>query len=250
MSSYVYHAEQAAGSASLVAANDVIQIPVLGCDFGTVRWEVLTAGNGAITQEYTDDPLGLLSVNWKTPPFSRRLDQATANPTMQAWANTTPVAGTYETPLPGNCTAFRIRYQTAGTVTAMTLKAGRPFVADAPVHAVLYDTTSGTNSSLDTGTIDASGWNAASIDWVTSGATATAIHLWAVDSTGANVGTRLSQSVTTPWIAHLGEGGAGASFSSGGITQIAVGNLPDRIHADAGAAAAQTTRIRIVARRG
>lgn len=235
---------QAATGTVGASVTDAVSVSLSGNSWRAARWTVTTAGTAKLTTEYTTD-----GVNWLAAAYSVRVDQVTANPSVASWQNTTAVAGTFDTPISSNTIAFRVRCGTTGTSTVIQLSSGKEYNPGVPVTAVLYDVTSGVNSALDTGTLDTSGWHASTIDWVTSGATATAIHLWQVDGSGATTGTRLSQSVTTPWTAHLGDVGANASFSSGGTSQISVGNLPIRIRADASAVAAQTTRIRIEVRR-
>jgi hypothetical protein len=170
-------------SASLVIANDNVMVKAEGRQWATVVWTVSTAGSGAITTEYTSDRN---LNNWLPAPYTKRLDQVSSNPTIQTWANTTPVAGTYETPLPGNAVAFRIRYQTAGTATTIFLSAGTAYNPGDPITATLLDITEGSiGAGIAAQVLDIAGWNATAYSFTTP--TTQVWSLKFLDSTGATV---------------------------------------------------------------
>lgn len=170
-------------TASLSIANDRVCVKSEGRAWATVVWTVSTAGNGAITTEVTSER-GF--VNFVPSPYSKRIDQTSSSPTYALWTNTTPVAGTYETPLPGNATEFCIRYQTAGTATTISLAAGTPYVAGNPITATLVDVTEGsTGAGISAITLDISGWNATAYSFTTP--TTQVFSLKFLDSTGATV---------------------------------------------------------------
>src|SRR5690242_6220458 len=123
----------------MAGLNDTATSYMNGSSWASVYWTIGTAGGGAITTEISLDG----GTNWIASAYSRRLDAVSANPSVAPWANNGPVAGTYETPIPANCTAFRIRYQTAGTATSGTLTPGVAFSPGVPVVATLYDVTEG-----------------------------------------------------------------------------------------------------------
>jgi len=215
----------------LVNLNDAASIAALGTQLASVQWAVTAAGSGAITTEYTDDPNGQLSLNWKPTPYSKRLDVQSVNPAVAPWVNAAPVVGNYETPLPGNCTAFRIRYQTAGTQTAVSITPGLPYVPGVPVTATLYDVTSALNTAIDTGTLDISGWASALVIHLSSGGVP-----GFVDNALSDAGL-LYQASTATANAFIWYGVGGTKA------------LNKRMDFSSTAIAAQTSNIRIEARR-
>ena len=230
--------------AALVAQNDAVVLPIRGKDWATVKWVVSLAGSGGITAEYTDDPLGAGSVNWKTPPYSRRLDQVTANPSVAPWANNTPVAGSYETPIPANCTAFRIRYQTAGTETDITISGGALYAGI--VSATLYDITSAVNTAIDTGVLDLSGWDVESVYFVTPAGGSGAIKVIDDAGTAATLHTVPASAAVMVTLAEAGPGSATAVAATG---TVPIGLFPKRMQFTSAAVVALTSRIRIEAYR-
>lgn len=97
-------------------------------------------------------------VNWISGAYVKRLDLVSANPTVTA-SITTP--GTYEMPIPGNCTNVRL----AASSGNVTISAFQPYVPSTPVTATLYDVTSAVNTALDTGVLDFSGWQDLTSTW-------------------------------------------------------------------------------------
>lgn len=150
-------------TATLTASGDTIAVPLAGGTWANAAWTVSIAGSGGITTEYTTEAAGVNAVNWLPTPYSVRTDVATATRSIAPWANNTPIVATFETPLPGNCTAFRIRYQTGGTPTTITLSGGAPYVPANPVVATLIRQTAVFGVSMASGQLDLSGWSAAFI---------------------------------------------------------------------------------------
>ena len=238
------------GVVTLTNAADTAAIAISGTKYATVLWVVNTAGSGGITAEYTTDAAGLNSVNWLTPPYSKRTDVLSANPAVTPWTNNTPVAGTYETPLGSNVTAFRIRYQTAGTATTITVIGGLPYVPGVRVTAVIYDVTSAGGAASDTGTLDLSGWSAAVIKGFESGVAGGFLNVSSLDDAGAIFGTsEYGVALATAVAVYVHYGVAPLAGPTRGATIETLGQIPKRARVQIGAIAAITGRIRIEARR-
>lgn len=221
--------------ASLVSQNDAATVYLTGSSWASVYWTVKTAGSGGITTEYSKDA----GANWLATAYSSRIDNVTANPSTAPWANNTPVVGTYETPIPANCTAFRIRYQTAGTTTSVSVSPGVAYAPGVPVVATLFDQTSGTNAALSTGVLDVSGWTVL-VGAYTAGAAGSFVPKL-VDDAGA-----------VPAFGNSAYAGTGTVFSwgNGVTTSPSVPYvLPRRVQYDSAAIVGQTSRFLIVARR-
>jgi hypothetical protein len=232
---------------TLLATNDVVKLTISGEQWASVVWVVSTAGSGGITTEYTIDPRGAASGNWLASPYAKRLDQVSANPSVAVWANTTPVVGTYETPLPGNATAFRIRYQTAGTATVIQLSVGSFFTPGVPVRGVLFDVATTAGASNNTGAIDVSGWSAVAVDIVVTTAVTGAASLNEIDDTGAAVALGTSASIAVNTYA-FGWGGAFTFGTTNPFTMkgaITSSPLPGRISIATAGATTSAQRIRV-----
>lgn len=170
-------------SAFLATANDAAVVKAEGRLWASVQWQVTVAGSGTLTAEVTSDRS---LVNWVAAPYSRRIDASSSNPSVSAFQNATPVAGTFETPLPGNTVAFRLRYQGGGTTTALFLSAGTPYVAGNPITATLGDVTEGsTGAGIAATVFDISGWSATAYSFTTP--TTQVFSLKFLDSAGATV---------------------------------------------------------------
>jgi hypothetical protein len=170
-----------------------------------------------------------------------------ANPSVAVWANNTPVAGTYETPLPGNATAFRIRYQTAGTATVIQLSVGSFFTPGVPVRGVLFDVATTAGASNNTGTLDVSGWSAVAVDIVVTTAVTGAASLNEIDDTGAAVALGTSASIAVNTYA-FGWGGAFTFGTTNPFTMkgaITSSPLPGRISIATAGATTSAQRIRV-----
>lgn len=235
--------------ATLLNANDEVRLPVSGNDWATVVWTVTTAGNGGITAEYSTDAGGS-PTNWLTPPLTVRTDAVSSNPSVAPWANNSPVAGTFETTLPADCTAFRIRHQTAGTATAINLKGGKRYFPGMPVVAVLFDTATTAGAANNTGTLQSSGWSSLTVSLVETSAATGAASLNIVDDAGNAIAVGTSAGIATgTYVFGWGNGAFGSAnpfTMSGGITQLA----PERrFNIAVAGATTSATRIRILARR-
>lgn len=217
---------------------DTVVMPILGGQWATAQFTATTAGTSKQNAQISIDG----GTNWINPPYAKRLSTANANPTMTDFSlsgGVTLVAGdVWEIPLPGNVTHFRLICGTTGTATSVSLMPGLPYISGAPVHAVLYDQTSGTNAILDTGVIDTSGWGVLSFAYV-AGATGSMAPKW-VDDSGA---TFVSLTSAITGVAAVGTFGDGSSASN------SVSFLPKRVEFISQAIAAQTSRIRIEVRR-
>jgi len=227
-------------SASIVTAGDAVQLAIRGGSYATARWVVSTAGTATITTEYSTDG----AVNWLASAYSKRLDAVSANPSVAPWANNSPVAGTFETPLPGNATHFRIRCGTGGTATVVSLSGGAFFVPGVPVAAVLWDVTSGTNAANNTGTLDVSGWASAEHTFTMNGGVP-AFAIAEVDDAGVALANLVTG--TAAFSGNIGSGTIGGT--AGIVAATSTVQLPRRLQYTSAAIAAQTSRVRIVARR-
>ncbi len=239
-------------AANILNLNDAATIFIKGSDFCNVLWTVAAApGTAKLTAEYTTDTI-VPPVNWLTAPYSKEIDLVSANPLVQAWSNQTAVAGTFETPLPGNCTAFRVRVGTGGTAVSVSLTGGLSYETGVPVTATLYDVTSAVNTALNTGTIDSSGWVSASLSGFMSGVAGGTFGVNPVDDFGAVGVLGIPQwgVVTATGVAYVAQFGSSTPVGpSRGITLEALGMLPKRINASMSPVAAITGRIRIEVRR-
>jgi hypothetical protein len=234
---------------TLVATNDAVCVPLDGQQWASAMWTVATAGSGGITTEYTNDPSATpcSSLNFLPSAYAKRLDQASANPSTSPWANNTPIAGRYETPLPGNATAFRIRYQTAGTATVITLAGGAVLVPGVPVVATLWDVTSAVNTAIDTGILElGAGWASASAFIVTPAAGSGAINV--VDDAGTSVALHTVPASATVMVTFA-LGGPSAVTAVAASGTVPIGVLSRRMRFTTAAVAAVTSRIRVEVRR-
>lgn len=227
-------------SGTLLTLNDVVILAILGSQWASAQFFVSTAGTATGTAELSIDG----GTNWIAAPYAKRISTVNANPTVQAIASTTLVTGdVWEVSLPGNCTHFRLRCGATGTATAVSLSSLIPY-SGIPVMGVLYDTTSGTNTALDTGTLDVSGWSQLTYFFTMNGG-APAFSIQEVDDAGTS-----TANIITSTAALMG--GFGDSVL-GGTTGLAAGTAflqpPKRIRFQSAAIAAQTSRIRVQARR-
>jgi hypothetical protein len=229
---------QAAQGSIGVATTDNVAILINGTAYANAHWQVTTAGTATVTTEFTSD-----GVNWKAAPFTTRTDVVSANPATTAQQNTTPVVGGYDTPIPGNARAFRIRCGTTGTSTVVSVSTGSVYQSNTPVVAILFDTTSGVNSPIDTGILDAAGWVGFAATFVTPAGGSGAVK--EVDDAGVN-----TASVTVPASATVT-----GVFSEASVTATALGTTgttsvawrSKRIQLTSAAVAALTSRVRIEA---
>lgn len=229
-------------SGQLLNTNDVVALAIAGADYATARFSVPSAGAATATAQLSVDG----GVNWFAAPYAKKLNAVSANPIVQAIAATTLVtADVWEVPLPGNATNFRLLCAAGGAVTTVAMLGGVPYAPEVPITAVLYDTTSGTNVALDTGTLDVSGWWALSYLFTMSGG-APAFSIQEVDDAGTSTANIISSTAALM-------GGFGLGTTLGGTAGLAAATSqlqpPRRIRFQSAAIAAQTSRIRVQARR-
>lgn len=215
---------------------------------GTLTWDVMING-----QWYT---VGLVSATQPvvgTPYATLVSSTGSGSPTVAgSVVYTTTAADTWELPLPGNATQVRVRCSafTSGSVT-VTLAPGKPYVPGT-LAATLYDITSGTNTALDSGTVELAGWSRASVSVVGSGASNGVLTINEVDDAGASLATfgggGGTITGTTP-IAVIYSDGTNAAASNLGSSNYGYGYLPKRLRLQSGAVAAQTSRLRCAVRR-
>jgi hypothetical protein len=227
-------------SGTLLNINDTVVLPILGSQWASAQFFVSLAGTATATAEISVDG----GTNWIAAPLAKKVSAVSANPTVQAISATTLVTGdVWEVPLPGNCTHFRLR-GAAGTATTVSLSSLQPWAGGAPVAAVLYDTTSGTNSALDTGTLDASGWASVSYFFTMNGGVPS-FTIQEVDDAGAS-----TASIITSTAALMGGFGSSTLGGTAGLAAAtAFLNPPRRLRFQSAAIAAQTSRIRVQGRR-
>jgi hypothetical protein len=233
-------AASAANGTVGASTSDAVTATISGASWQNAHWEVRTAGTSKLTTEYTND-----GVNWLPAPYSQRVDAVTANPSVASWQNTTAVAGAYDTPLPGNAVAFRVRCGTTGTSTVLTVVSGKTYVPGNPVVAILYDVTSAVNTLNDTGVIDTSGWAGLSMAFTTPAGGSGTVK--PIDDTGtavvanaitvpASAGVLLVLSPSAPNVSATGTSGvvSGAwRFRRTQATNAAVAALTSRIRVEA-----------------
>lgn len=217
-------------SGTLVNANDAVTMPALGDQLATVRWIVSTAGTSAISTEISIDG----GVNWLASAYSKTLT-VSANPTVAPWANNTASAGTFETPIPGNCTHFRVRCATGGTASVVQVQAGAAYCPGTPVVAELSDVTLAFTVAGGSGTLDVSGWSSLFATLVNSdsGGTSRAFNI----NYQADDGAALSADTTT--------------VNSGAAGKWVLTTLPRRLSVGigAGTGASGSARLVVYARR-
>jgi len=167
---------------TLLSTNDAVTSDLIGSMWATARWSVTTAGTATVTTEVSIDG----GTNWLPSAYSRNVSAVSANPSTVPWSNNTPVVGTYETPLPGNATNFRVRCGTTGTATVVTVGPGAALTPGVPVVATLYDVTEGSiGAGIASTTQDTSGWNSVTV-YATS-PTGQVVAVAPVDDAGTNL---------------------------------------------------------------
>lgn len=164
---------------SMDTTSDIVRLRINGAQWATVKFQAIVAGTVTVTAQVTID-----GTNYFPAPMARRLNTASANPTVQTIAATTLVAGDmWEVPLPGNALAFQLVAVT-GTITTVTISGGVLYVPGVPVTAVLYDVTEGSiGAGVAAYVQDTSGWNS-----VTAMANSPTGQVWSIrqlDDTGA-----------------------------------------------------------------
>lgn len=228
-------------SGTLLNTNDVVVLPILGSQWASAQFFVSLGGSATATAEISLDG----GTNWLAAPLAKKVSAVSANPTVQAIATTTLVTNdVWEVPLPGNCTNFRVRCGGTGTATTVSLQSLQPWAGGAPVSAVLYDTTSGTNSALDTGTLDVSGWSSVSYFFTFNGG-APSFSIQEVDDAGTS-----TANIITSTAALMGGFGSSTLGGTAGLAAAtAFLNPPRRLRFQSAAIAAQTSRMRVQGRR-
>jgi predicted RecA/RadA family phage recombinase len=228
---------------ALVANNDAVRLRLSGTRWATVQFQVVSAGTATATAQITND-----GTNFVSAPFAKRITTVSANPTVQAISATTLVTGDiWEVVLPSNAVAFQL-LAGVGTSTTVKIVGGLPFMAGAPVTGTLYDTTSGVNTAIDTGTLDLSGWEFAVAAYTTPAGGSGTISM--VDDAGTSVTMFTPPASATAWYPF-----AVASPSVSQVTALpatgSTGALPlqKRMRFQSAAVAALTSRIRIEVRR-
>ena len=220
------------GAANIAAT---AQIAITGGQYATVQFTSASTGIYTANAQYSIDG----GNNWLTAPYAKNLSAGQPNPAVTLWAGAN---GTYEIPLPGNTTHFRIAgvSMVGGSVT-VTLTPGAVYVPGVQVTAVLYDVTSGVNALNNTGIMDMSGWGSAQIIWTSGGATnATPTFVPVLDS-----GVDSPAAAIGPGIGPGGYSVLGRSF--GAIAQN--GGLFKRMRFQVSAVVAQQSYLRIEASR-
>lgn len=207
---------------------DKVSVPILGSQWATVQFMATAAGTSTVTAQVSTDN----GTNYSAASYARRLSSVTANPTVQPiTATTLGVSDIWEVTLAANVTNFQLLCAATGTTTSVVIRGGVPYVPGMVVVGVLYDQTSATNTALDTGTLDTSGWTAVAAHFTMNGG-APSFTAAAVDDLGV---TEVTYSTTT----------------TAGIVSTGLGwtHLPKRSRYQSAAIAAQTSRIRLEARR-
>ena len=249
-------------SGSLATSGNTVVLPISGAFWATARFQFFgTFASQTLEFDYTID-----GVNWlpsgQGAPYVRRIDTASANPTI-IFGSTATVGGnslsfnintygasTWELPLAANVQAVRVKsLSTAGGVT-VGISAGLPYNSWNSVTATFFDVTSTSNTALDTGTLDVSGWrNTLYILQDALGAGPVNVNLYWVDDTGSpfqaltSNGALSSQAVGALGVGAANTGGATGVTNGSGIVQ------PKRIRATIGAASATSGRIRLEVQR-
>jgi hypothetical protein len=228
----------------LVLLNDTVGTALTGSQWATAKFVVGTAGTAVVTPEVSIDG----GTNYFASAYAKQIGTVASNPIVAQILGTVAAGASWEVPLPANATNFRLRCAVGGTATTVTVSGSQPYAPGAPVHAVLYDTTSAVNTALDTGTLDMSGWQLASVHYTTpAGGSGTISE---VDDAGTSVAIE-----TVPASAN-----SFATFSAipaFNVTAVALpaagffGSAPllRRMRFQSAPVAALTSRIRIEVRR-
>lgn len=236
-------------TSQLLNLNDACALSVSGTQYATVQWSISQAGSGAITAEYTTEPAGVNALNWLPAPYSKRTDVQALNPSVQPWAAQAPVIASFETPLPADVTAFRLRYSTAGSLSVATITLGRVYVPGMPVAAVLYDVTEGSiGAGLASPVLNMDGWEAAQVQFATP---TTQVWTYAtVDDGGAAVGPGFSTTAASSASVELSQNAPAlaGNLGAGAIAAAPFGDRRFKLTLPAGGTVSQG-RARVVARR-
>lgn len=243
-------------SGTLTSAEDTVTAMCPGQQWADARITISGTWTGKVLPEETID-----GTNWIPTAYAKNVSTVAASPTVGPSKKVTPDtgaagdgapafddsaahAGTWEVPLRGNSISVRARFSTAssGSVTA-TVACDTVFV---PGVATLYEVTSATNTALNTGILETSGWTAISYRTKLSGG----VPAFAVnDVNDAGTATALVTGVTTAFQGGLGGGQTVGGTVAGVTLTTALVALPRRISMTSAAVAAQTTGIHIEARR-
>lgn len=233
-------------SGTITTAGDAVTLTVSGTQWATVR---LSVGTGGVALTEVAEVSIDNGVNWLAAPYAKRVDLVTANPGMiifTAAVGTQPVSGAaYEFPIPGNTMLFRIRASGGTGPAILTLAGGVPYVPGIPVVATIYDQTSGTNAALDSGTLEVTGWSQLYYHFTMNGGVP-AFSLQEVDEAGTTLASLITATAAF-------SGGIGPGVTVGGTAGLVAATasipIPRRMRFQSAAIAAQTSRIRLEARR-
>lgn len=208
---------------------DSVQLGISGTQWATVRFRASVAGTATVTAQV------MVNGQWIASAYATRLSTVNANPTSQAIAATTLVAGDlWEVPLPANGTAFQLLCAATGSTTTAQIYGGIPYSPGMPVTAILFDVTSAVNTDNPTATLDLSGWTSAVVAFSAGGATTIALTGSHLTSDAVNLGgnhTFVAAAVAGDAALTRSVGSAGGFY------------LSRRMSFDVAAVAAQQTRL-------
>ena len=239
-------------SGSINSSSASVVLNILGTQYATARF----AFTGTLSSQTLEFDYSIDGVNWlpsgQGAPYVKRIDAVSANPSV-VFGSTATVGGnslsfnintygasTWELPLAGNVQAVRLLPLSVGAGT-VAISAGLPYAPGIPVVATLFDVTSVTNTAIDTGTLNLTGWSQLLIGFITPAGGSGAIL--PLDDTGVaafNASVSFGAAATSFASMQLGSAGASASAMP----------LPARLHITTIAVAGLTSHIRAEASRG
>ena len=247
----------AANLVQLAASGATTVLPINGALWASAQIIFNAASSGTtFAVEYATD--NAYQLNWFTSglgaPEIVRIDTASSNPSVVPANGSTFVPFSFASgvcsfmfPLPANACAVRIRQTNSGAASFVGIAPGLPYVAGCPVVATLYQGVSGTNSAVDTGTFDLSGWTSASAICIPT--LATGVTYSAIDDTGASRSLYVQTAPATTGLT------VALARAPGGVAQFA-GNptiggmiMTKRMRFQAAAVAASATYLSIEAAR-
>ena len=172
-------------SGTLSAAGDTCVLPISGSQWASAKIAFSTAVAGSVTLTVSVDG----GTNYVTAPYAKRIDAATANPTVLAFVTISPAGyskATWELPLSATVTHVRVSNVTAATNT-LTLSAGQPYVPGVPVVGVVADIVNSDGTTpVDTGVMDLSGWSSL-VYTFSSGSSGSTTYAYVIDSAGNQI---------------------------------------------------------------
>jgi len=235
-----------------VAGNTAFTFAVNGGQYGYLDVAINSpAGGNSYFAEYSFDN----GFNWR--PMPKAFDSTVVTPNPATFGGIDFVTGAaisfatgaglkvYKFPLPGRTTQFRLRLNGAAVQTETVTFTPFSYAPGIAVVAVLVDFTTAVATAGDSGTVDTADWSQLLADFISNGG-APAYSAKEVDETGTSL-ANLNTSAADFTASY------GAGCTVGGVAGLVAAPaqimLPRRMRFQSAAIAAQTSRLRLTARR-